>query len=50
MGMRGSCFHGTDGEPEHLDLWEANRRQLVGAGVSAEKIVVVGECYGLRGG
>jgi hypothetical protein len=32
------------GKPEHLDLWEANRRQLVEAGVSAEKIAVVGEC------
>jgi polyphenol oxidase len=31
-------------EAERLDLWEANRRQLVEAGVSAEKIAVVGEC------
>jgi len=30
----------------HLDLWEANRRQLVEAGVRPEKIVVVGECSG----
>ena len=30
--------------PEHLDLWEANGRQLVEAGVSAEKIALVGEC------
>ncbi|WP_348268374.1 peptidoglycan editing factor PgeF [Edaphobacter paludis] len=28
----------------HLDLWEANRRQLMDAGVSAERITVVGEC------
>ncbi len=27
-----------------LDLWEANRRQLVDAGVRAERITVVGEC------
>ncbi len=27
-----------------LDLWEANRRQLVRAGVPAEAITVVGEC------
>ena len=28
----------------HLDLWEANRRQLFDAGVSAERIAVMGEC------
>ena len=27
-----------------LDLWEANRRQLVDAGVGEERIAVVGEC------
>jgi polyphenol oxidase len=27
-----------------LDLWEANRRQLLAAGVGAESITVVGEC------
>ena len=31
---------------DKLDLWEANRRQLVAAGVAAEKITVVGECTG----
>jgi hypothetical protein len=28
----------------HLDLWEANRRQLLDAGVPAERISVIGEC------
>lgn len=28
----------------HLDLAEANRRQLVGAGIAADRVTVVGEC------
>jgi polyphenol oxidase len=32
------------GEESRLDLWEANRRQLVDAGVLPERITVVGEC------
>jgi len=28
----------------YLDLWEANRRQLLNAGVGEERITVVGEC------
>lgn len=28
----------------HLDLWEANRRQLLDAGVRKESITVIGEC------
>lgn len=28
----------------HLDLWEANRRQLRDAGVAGERITVIGEC------
>jgi YfiH family protein len=28
----------------HVDLWQANRRQLLDAGVPAESITVVGEC------
>ena len=28
----------------YLDLWEANRRQLLNAGVGEEQITVVGEC------
>jgi YfiH family protein len=31
---------------DRLDLWEANRRQLLEAGVPAAKITVVGECTG----
>jgi YfiH family protein len=37
---------GANGRALHLDLWEANRRQLIEAGVKADKIVVVGECSG----
>ena len=32
------------GERWRLDLWEANRRQLVAAGVSASRVTVIGEC------
>jgi polyphenol oxidase len=32
-----------------LDLWEANRRQLVTAGVAAARITVLGECTGCAG-
>lgn len=28
----------------HLDLWEANRRQLIDAGLKAKRIQVIGEC------
>jgi polyphenol oxidase len=31
-------------EKLYLDLWEANRRQLLEAGVGADRITVVGEC------
>ena len=31
-------------EKLYLDLWEANRRQLLAAGVSGDRITVVGEC------
>jgi YfiH family protein len=33
-----------DEEKLYLDLWEANRRQLLDAGVGEERITVVGEC------
>lgn len=37
--------NGAQAGPQiHLDLFEANRRQLVDAGVAADKISVVGEC------
>jgi YfiH family protein len=35
---------GKDEEKSYLDLWEANRRQLLEAGVGEERITVVGEC------
>jgi YfiH family protein len=41
-------FHagkGPDGAPAiRVDLWEANRRQLLDAGLASEKITTVGEC------
>jgi polyphenol oxidase len=36
--------HSNLGPQIHLDLWEANRRQLLDAGVKAKAINVVGEC------
>jgi hypothetical protein len=36
--------HSNIGPQTHLDLIEANRRQLLDAGLSASKISVVGEC------
>ena len=33
----------------YLDLWEANRRQLLAAGIAAEGIHVVGECTACAG-
>ncbi|HWB32522.1 MAG TPA: peptidoglycan editing factor PgeF [Acidobacteriaceae bacterium] len=45
--------HSNIGPQTHLDLWEANRRQLVDAGLSEKRISVVGECTActrLKGG
>lgn len=39
----GPVVHGESGGP-HLDLWEANRRILIGAGLAAERIEVLGRC------
>jgi hypothetical protein len=36
--------HSNIGPQIHLDLWEANRRQLMDAGLKAKRITVVGEC------
>ncbi|MGD0798199.1 MAG: peptidoglycan editing factor PgeF [Acidobacteriaceae bacterium] len=36
--------HSNIGPQLHLDLWEANRRQLVDAGIPERRIAVVGEC------
>ncbi|MDE1156568.1 MAG: laccase domain-containing protein [Acidobacteriaceae bacterium] len=37
-------MHSPIGPQIHLDLQEANRRQLLDAGLSAKKITVMGEC------
>jgi polyphenol oxidase len=42
FGYAGELFRGVGGGNVHLDLWEANRRQLVEAGVA--RVAVVGEC------
>jgi hypothetical protein len=36
--------HSNIGPQTHLDLFEANRRQLIDAGLSAKNVSVVGEC------
>ena len=41
-----AVLQGGDGGRWRLDLWEANRRQLVRAGVRPEAIAVLGECTG----
>jgi len=41
--------HSNIGPQIHLDLWEANRRQLLDAGVPAKRITVVGECTACTG-
>jgi polyphenol oxidase len=43
FGYAEELFRPIDGSVR-LDLWEANRRQLVEAGVGEERIAVVGEC------
>jgi YfiH family protein len=41
---------GPDAEaPLRLDLWEANRRQLVDAGIAHDRITTIGECTGCTG-
>jgi hypothetical protein len=45
--------HSNIGPQLHLDLWEANRRQLLDAGLSEKSIKVIGECTSctrVRGG
>lgn len=39
-----ALFKANDDGQLHLDLWEANRRQLLDAGVRGESITVMGEC------
>ena len=36
--------HSNIGPHIHLNLWEANRRQLLDAGIPAKRITVIGEC------
>ena len=36
--------HSNIGPQTHLDLWEANRRQLLDAGLSEKNVNVIGEC------
>jgi polyphenol oxidase len=36
--------HSNIGPQIHLDLWEANRRQLLDAGLRPESVSVIGEC------
>ena len=36
--------HSNLGPQIHLNLWEANRRQLLDAGIPAKRITVIGEC------
>jgi YfiH family protein len=38
--------HSNLGPQIHVDLWEANRRQLLDAGLLAKNITVLGECTG----
>jgi len=44
FGYAEELFSGGDAGEIRLNLWEANRRQLVDAGVGAARISVVGEC------
>lgn len=44
FGYAEELFRTADGGKIHLDLWQANRRQLLDAGVKAERITIMGEC------
>ena len=41
--------HSNIGPQIHLNLWEANRRQLLDAGIPAPRITVIGECTACAG-
>jgi hypothetical protein len=41
--------HSNIGPQIHLDLWHANRRQLLDAGIPARRITVIGECTACAG-
>jgi hypothetical protein len=44
FGYADSLFHIGAAQEMRLDLWEANRRQLLDAGVGEERIAMAGEC------
>lgn len=44
FGESASVFLSEDSDKLHLDLWEANRLQLVGAGVPADRIEIAAKC------
>jgi len=44
-----SLFRTDSDSGLHLDLWKANRRQLLDSGLSPSKIAVIGECTGCAG-
>jgi hypothetical protein len=41
--------HSNIGPQIHLDLWQANRRQLLDAGIPAKRITIIGECTACTG-
>ena len=41
--------HSNIGPQIHVNLWEANRRQLLDAGIPARRITVIGECTACAG-
>ena len=43
FGYAGELFSNRE-DGMHVDLAEANRRQLVGAGLASERVTVIGEC------
>jgi hypothetical protein len=44
FGYSEALFRVGDGGEIRLDLWEANRRQLLDAGLDEARIAVLGEC------
>ncbi len=44
-----TLFRNTPESGLRLDLWEANRRQLLASGLNASSITVIGECTGCTG-
>lgn len=44
IGAQGAPVGQTLSTEVHLNLWEANRRQLLDAGLSLDRITIIGEC------